>query len=87
MVKKLEKTITFHNKTDKNVQVYIEPAAESFILLSDKKAIFKIYYIEDIKTDPFDIEFDNDSISVYEGQGMLLKIFIDEQLVYYTDYS
>lgn len=75
----------FVNKKALPIQVIIEPIAENFELQPGQKAVFEIDY--DIISTPMTFEIWDDTLVVYEEAGIGLKVYVDDVLVYYSDYA
>jgi len=76
---------TFTNNKNTKLEIAIEPAAEYIDLLPGKTAILEIYY--ENESSPLEFDITDDTFTIYESKGVGIKIFIDGQLEYYTDYN
>ncbi len=77
--------VCFTNKNNSIIEIIIEPAAEAFELNPQQTAIIEIEESAEF-SDSLEIEHYSDSILVHEGRQMNLKIYVEKELVYYTDY-
>lgn len=75
----------FINKKSREIEIIVEPIAESFILLSDQEAIIEFNFRN--YSAPMTFQIWDDSIVIFEEEGVEIKIHINNVLVYSTDYS
>ena len=81
--RKMEKIIVKNHK-EHSVELIIEPLAESFSLKSQEEALIEIEKRKSNYKDPLIIEYDDDSILIYECRQTKFKITVSGELKYYT---
>lgn len=79
--------ITIKNKENYLIELIIEPTAEYIELQPNQEAVIKLTYLEDVNEDRLVIEYYKDSIVIYQEFYMDIKIFVEGDLKYYTDYK
>ena len=67
------------------IEIAVEPAAEYFDLKPGESATLEIVYGAD--SYPMSFEIDEDTFTIFQEYGIGLKIYINDDLKYYTDYS
>lgn len=71
------------NRSNHIIEIWIEPEAECVKLDPDKKArieMTKVYHY----SDPLEIDLEKGIITIYEPRQYDLKIYIDNELRYFT---
>jgi len=75
--------ICLTNNNAIEIELVIEPTAESFFLKPKQMVLIKIFENENF-SDPLDIEYSARTILIYEGRQMSLEIYLDKKLIYHT---
>lgn len=75
--------LTFRNNTNKKIELFIEPLAESVDLHSGKIAYIKTTKISESYSDELAVVLEDDML-IYEARQCDMKIGIDGELKYYT---
>ena len=76
--------IEFENNSQKKLEIWLEPSAEDIQLLQDETMFIELIETNHKFNDKLTIVLENDRLIIYECRQFDMKIFINQELKYYT---